>query len=308
MRVRLKPWVFVTLLAIATAAILFGIYRYRHRFVRSSTDMLALLPDGDRTVFFADFAALRHAGMLSWIAGSKAAEEPEYREFIRQTHFDYVKNIDAIAGAADPAQAFFVVRGRFDWLLLRAYAERHGGNCSDNFCKVQTTTPGRWASFFVIQPDVIGLALSGNSSAANALRPYGHGRFQPVSARPVWVKVSRALLKNPLGLPLPLRIFAITLQSTDRVVLSLASAAENSQAAFSLELEAQCPSEATAETTRNQLQIETKMLKLELAREHQPANPADLTGLLTSGTFQVLNRAVVGSWPVRKELLRTLEQ
>jgi hypothetical protein len=49
------------------------------------------------------------------------------------------------------------------------------------------------------------------------------------------------------------------------------------------------------------------MLQLELARENQQPNPADLTGLLTSGTFQSGNNHVFGTWPVRKELLKALE-
>jgi len=89
--------------------------------------------------------------------------------------------------------------------------------------------------------------------------------------------------------------------------LSLGSAGENTNAAFDIKLRARCPNEATAETARNQLDIETKMLKLEFAREHETPNAADLTGLLTAGTFQVVNKQVVGTWPVAKELLKTLQ-
>jgi hypothetical protein len=50
------------------------------------------------------------------------------------------------------------------------------------------------------------------------------------------------------------------------------------------------------------------MLKLELAHEHAQPNPADLTGLLTSGRFETKGSDVTGGWPVRKELLKTLQQ
>jgi hypothetical protein len=62
-----------------------------------------------------------------------------------------------------------------------------------------------------------------------------------------------------------------------------------------------------AETTRGQLELDTKMLKLELAREHQQPNPADLTGLLAAGTFQVIDTEVIGAWPIKKELLNSLQ-
>jgi hypothetical protein len=74
-----------------------------------------------------------------------------------------------------------------------------------------------------------------------------------------------------------------------------------------IDLSAQCSSAVAADTVRKQLEIETKMLKLELAHEHAQPNPADLTGLLTSGTFDVSGREVRGEWPVKKELLNALQ-
>jgi hypothetical protein len=90
------------------------------------------------------------------------------------------------------------------------------------------------------------------------------------------------------------------------VILS-ADAAKGTDTAFDVRLDAQCPSEPTAEVTRNQLEIQTKMLRLELARERQQPNPADLSGLLTSGTFQIVDKHVIGNWPVSRELLKTLQ-
>jgi hypothetical protein len=103
-----------------------------------------------------------------------------------------------------------------------------------------------------------------------------------------------------------MRILAISLQSADRVVLSLGPAA-NQQAAFSIELQATFSIEPTAETARKQLEIQTKMLTLGLERAHKKPNPADLTGLLAAGTFQRVRKQVIGTWPVRQELLKALE-
>jgi hypothetical protein len=50
------------------------------------------------------------------------------------------------------------------------------------------------------------------------------------------------------------------------------------------------------------------MLKLQLAQEHQQPNPADLTGLLTSGSFGAEGKQVSGEWRVSKDLLKTLQQ
>ena len=302
-----KPWAFIALLAILIAVILFGVDCYRHRFVRSDADMLALLPTQDATIFFVDVDALRCAGVLGLITGSKHTQEPDYQEFVRQTRFDYANSLQRIAGAADGNQVFLVIRGRFDWSKLRQYAIAHGGRCTKSICSALTSKSGDWMSLVLIQGDVIGVALSSNATAAEALRPAGRRLAEPPPLRAAWVKISPNLLKKPLSLPVPLRIFAISLESADAVLVSLGPAGDGSEAAFELRLDARCPSPATAETIRNQLEIQTKMLKLGLAREHQQPNPSDLTGLLTSGTFEAIQREVIGRWPLRKEFLKAMQ-
>lgn len=293
----------------AVAVILFAIHSYRHRFVREDRDLLALLRGGDDvTTFFADLSALRSAGMLQLLSGAAPGGDAEYKRFVHETQFDYTKDLDAVAGMASGQQLFFVIRGRFEWDKLRQYVAAHGGTCRHNVCRMPTSKPDRWASFLPIQPDVMALALSGDDTAAEQLVPEHVPEAQPIpSAQPVWLKMSPSLLRSPLTLPAPLRIFAVSLQSADPVIFSMGRAPEGGSAMFDLELDAHCPNAATAESTRNQLEIQTKMLNLELTREHTRANPADLTGLLTAGAFQVVGNRVEGSWPVRKELLKTLQ-
>jgi hypothetical protein len=306
LRILLKPWLFITLLALCVSAIVFEIDYYRHRFVRSNADMVALLPPGDATTFFVNIAALRRAGVLGLFAESKAVVETEYREFVRQTHFDYRRDIQLIAGAADGDEILFIIRGRFDWSKLHRYALAHGGACKNSFCNLPTSKPGRWASFLPIQSDVMGLAVGNDRSAALVLSPHRHRRLQEIPSQPVWVRVSRHLLQNPLSLPVPVRIFFISLQFADRVVLSLNSAAKRG-AEFTLELDAECPSRAAAETIKAQLEVQTRILRTELAREHQQPSPADFTGLLVSGTFRVSEKRVIGIWPIHEELLKALQ-
>lgn len=305
MRIRLNPWLFLTLLAAAVGVIVFGIHFYRFRFVRTNADLLRFLPQSHATIFFANVALLRHAGLLSVLAGG--AEDLEYKKFVQQTQFDYRRDIDAVAAAADHQSFFILVRGHFDSSRLRQYAALHGGFCDENLCRMSTSVAGRWVSFFPVQPDVLALAVTRDPSGVAALKPLGHSISQPLPLEPIWMRVSQAVLENPADLPPPLRIFAISMQAANPVMLSLSPANTQSGAAFNLRLDALCPREATAETIRNQLQIQTKLLKLELAREHRQPNPADLTGLLTSGSFQVVGNSVVGVWPVSRELIKTLQ-
>jgi hypothetical protein len=91
------------------------------------------------------------------------------------------------------------------------------------------------------------------------------------------------------------------------VTVSLGPAGGSSVAAFTLQLDASCPNQAAAETIRKQLEIQTKMLKLELARERKQPNAADLTGMLVAGSFQVVDQHLVGRWPVQRELIESLQ-
>lgn len=303
----MKKFALIAICVLVVAAIASGIYFYRHRYVRSDEDLLALLPGGDVTTFYANVDALRSSGLLKVLTGAQIAHDKEYEKFVRQVNFDYARDLDKVAGVSDGRQLFFALRGRFDWEKLRRYPADHGGLCANHVCRVPASTPGRWASFHLIQPDVLALAFSSDTVAVNIIQPPAHPRPIELPAEPVWMRLADTVLKNPGDLPLPLRVLAVAVQSASPVVLSAGPAAEGTNSAFKLQLDAACTEESTAETIRNQLEIQTKALQLELKREGQPPKDSDLTGLLTAGSFQIVNKHVVGSWPVRPELLRSLQ-
>ena len=303
----MKPGLWLALIAVLTAVIVFSIHAYRYRFVRSDGDMLALLPGGDAALFFVDFAALRHGGVLNLVGETKPVRDPDYDNFVKETGFDYTSSVDVVVGEATATEVYFIVRGRFDWPRLRRYAMAHGGSCAGGFCKVPPRRTGHWISFLPIQPDVMALAVSANPSAAEVLRPRGRPTRRALRSEPVWVSLPLSLIRKPSTFPESLQLFANLLQTADSVFLSVDRAAPDGGAVFNLKLDAAFPLETAAETTRNQFEIQTKMFKLELAREHRQPNPADLTGLLTGGSFQVVSKHVIGTWPVRKELLNMMK-
>jgi hypothetical protein len=308
-RAFLKFTALLLALAAIGAAVWFAYDRYEHRFVRSDADMVKLLPPGEElTTFYIGFAALRQGGLLHLLTGiTPAATEKDYADFIAATGFDYTRDLDALVGAVnDNNETFFVLRGRFDWPKLRQFALAHGGACQDDACRAPGTKPHRWVNFVRIQSDTAALAISQSESGADILRPPGRRLQELPVGDPVWLRVSPSLMKDPTGLPRPLQIFAIVLQPAESVLLS-AGRAEHSDEAFTVQLEAAFPNAPSADTTCKQLQLQTRMLRLELARENQSPNPADLTGLLTAGSFQVGNARLFGSWPVRKELLKALQ-
>jgi hypothetical protein len=306
LRIWFKPWVFLTLLAVLIVTAAFVAHRLRFRFVRSDADMAALLPEQGLATFFVDVEALRRAQMSGLLVSSKPAEENDYQQFVRGTGFDYARDIDAVVGEGDSTQLFFVLRGRFNWAKLRQYAGEHGGSCQNDICKVPTSTAGRFASFLAIQPNVLALSLSTDPAAVVALSPRRINGTQSIPVAPIWVRVGHSLLTDPKALPLPARIFAMALASSDSVVLSV-EPDSSKRNPFELKMKAVCRNGVIADTTRKQLEIQTRMLGIELEREHQRPNPADLSGLLTAGSFQVVESSVIGSWPIRRELLAQLQ-
>ncbi len=297
--------VLIVLCAVGAAA-WFGYDFYQHRYVRNDADLIKLLPPGDLTTFYVNVAALRHGGLLHLFTGFSVASEKDYADFVASTNFDYARDMEALAGGFNNDGVFFLIRGRFDWDKLRQFAWAHGGVCEEDACRVPGTKPGRWVNFLRIQVDTVALAISQNSTAADLMRPPGRRLQEYTTGDPLWLSVSPALLKDPTNLPKALQIFALSLQPAELVVLSTGQA-ESSDEAFTVQLQAVFPNAPSADTTCKQLQLQTHLLKLALARENRQADPADLTGLLTSGTFQVGNNHVFGSWPVHKELLKTLE-
>jgi hypothetical protein len=280
--------------------------RYRYRFVHTNSDLIGLLPRTDGTLFFADISKLRTAGYLRYLAGSSPAQEKDYAEFLRETGFDWRNDIDALAGTIDARELLAVVRGRVHAGKIRQYEKAHGGDCASEVCSLPASTPGRWLSFVEVQPDVIALAVSADKTAAHQLQREGPSQTRVLSDAPVWLKPSPALLSNPAQLPVALRIFAIALQSADSAVVSLRSA-NDSGAAFEIEMNAWFPNQSAADSARAQLELNTKMLKLEFIREHKQAAPGDLASLLISGSFRSNAKELIASWPVQPELLQALE-
>lgn len=299
-----KNWFALALVLVLAAGAFWAVQRYRYRFVHSDDDLLHVLPAADDSLFFANVDALRAGGYLGLLAGANAQQDGEYTRFVRETGFDYLRDLDRMAGSAAGDQLVFAARGRFDWGKVRRYVQNHGGVCRGGTCQIATSTPGRWAGLRSLQPDVMLVAISADSAAVNRVQP-GQNQEPPASTAPVWLRPSHNALLNPQHLPAALRIFAISLESADSVVLALApSAAQN--AAFAIDIDASFTNQATADTARDQLERSTRMLKLELARAGKPPDPAELTWLLTAGTFSTAERHVTGSWPVRKELLALL--
>ena len=106
-------------------------------------DLMSELPAGPPVVAYIDVAALRKLqdsplAALLGLSGAGPEEDREYQAFVRDTGFNYTRDLDAAAVAVWPSslltpnggigtnQVFTVADGRFDRAKIEAYALRTG--------------------------------------------------------------------------------------------------------------------------------------------------------------------------------------
>ncbi len=264
--------------------------------------MLQRLPTADGVVVSIDFAQVRRSGVFSELLGSKIAEEADYLAFVRDSGFDYKRDLDGVLGSFTPAGNFFVVRGRFDWKKLEAFAAKSGGSCYDKLCHLPGSTPERHISFLPLATDVMGLAVSTEDLAASQLQHPGTQRPISVPSEPLWLSMGGGALNRTVKNIPGASFLASAMDGVDDMMLTLGPKGPN----FVLRLEAQCRSTKNADNLAGQLKTYTSIFKAALEREKKKANPKDLTGVLTAGQFRESDRMVFGEWNLEKSFLESL--
>src|SRR5690349_5298299 len=114
MKSRFQLWqLVVAMVAVCAAALWFAHWkRTSHRL--TAQELIQCLPQDRSTHLYIDVDALRQAGILNLLIGSRADEDPDYRQFVQQTGFDYRTDLYAAAVAFLEGDEYFVLRGRFD--------------------------------------------------------------------------------------------------------------------------------------------------------------------------------------------------
>jgi hypothetical protein len=302
-RFRLHPLFLLLFIVAICAAVIVVVSWLRSRSASKVEHLMAFLPQGDPVVLEIDVSALRRSGVLDLLAGAKVAEEPEYKAFVAGTGFDYRSDLDLILAAFQKESSYYLLRGRFDWKRITAYAAGQGGLCRNSFCRVVGSTPKRNISFFPLRPGVMALAVSTDAWAASDLmaRKERKFAFQP-PGDPVWLHLPASRLKDTENLPAGTRLFAKAMESADRVTLSLAA----QEGRFEARLDVACRTAQDASVLSFQLEGVTRLLRSLINREKQTPNPGDLSGLLAKGSFHHQDRRVLGRWPVQREFLERL--
>ena len=305
MKSRFRPWqLAVALIAICIIAI-FIARNSRARVNPSPAEMVTYLPKRDKaSITYVDVKALRDSGILDQIAGNTVGEETEYKSFVADTGFDYRTDLDGAIVESDGDQQYAVVAGHFDWRSITTYVSSHGGNCRGGFCKISASRPNRIVSFYAIQPNMLALAVSPDEWGASNIK----AKSQPppeqgsVSPDPMWMMMPGSSFTDVSTMPSGTRQFAKLLDGSEKVVLSLTPQKDR----FELTMDVTCKKAEDAVVLRSQLDAITALLKRIIEKDGQKPNMSDLSGVLTSGTFQRVDRHVVGKWPMDRAFLHSI--
>lgn len=292
-----RGWLLAACIAAACGLLIVGLQRQRSRALSTPEALWNRLPARDAAVVYIDFAALRRTGILEMAGAAAVATEPEYREFVEKTRFDYTRDLDAAMVAFAPACRYFLVRGRFDWPRLRAWAAESGGGCRNGFCTMQGSTPQRKISFLPLRDDLMAMAVGPDEMAVDALtRPNAASRPMKIPGDPVWVSLPPSSLKSGESFPAGTRMFARGMENAENVLLALGPDRQR----FAIRIDVRCRSAQEAAALAGTMQRATDVLRKMIEREHQTPNPRDLSGVLTTGSFRSEGATVHGHWPVER--------
>lgn len=285
-------------------ALFLGWNAWRNARSLSDAEMLQRLPTADAVVFAIDFSQIRHSSIFSEAMGSKIVEDADYLAFVRDSGFDYKRDLDDVLASFAPSGNFFVVRGRFDWKKLESYAKQSGGSCYDKLCHMPGSVPERRISFVPLAAGVMGLAVSTEDLAASQLLRPGTQRSISVPSQPVWLSIPGSSLgRTAKDLP-GAAFLTAALTGVDELMLTLGADGISSQ--FALRMEARCRTTQEAANVAGQLKTLTSVLKAAMERGKKKPDPKDLTGVLTAGQFRQSDRVVYGDWTLGKSFLDNL--
>ncbi|HYP07511.1 MAG TPA: hypothetical protein VER03_14860, partial [Bryobacteraceae bacterium] len=161
----------------------------------------------------------------------------------------------------------------------------------------------RIVSFYPVSKKLLAMASSPNDKAAREI-----SSRTPVKAsydvpdKPLWLHLPTSTLQSQSALPAGTRLFTGALEWAQRVMFSLGPAGDR----FEITMDVVCRTPEEAAVLKAQLEGITKLLQNLIAREKQTPSMRDLSGVLTSGSFQRDVEHVIGRWPVDKAFIDNL--
>ncbi|MBI3208531.1 MAG: hypothetical protein HYZ37_06475 [Candidatus Solibacter usitatus] len=294
-------WLIASIAAAAIAVAVAFVVWIRWTRPPATMDLYARLPYADRMVVAIDFRALRTAHLLAELPGQ--TEESDYKSFVRETAFDYKKDLDHLIFAASGVETHAWLIGRFDWRRIQLYIQKQGGKCLRGVCSMDSQTPGRMISVTRYRSGTLAFTSAPGSDAMrkmmqkpSVLPP------PPPPSKPLWIYLPHGQLTRANTFSGSMRFFAAALSDAERAFLSVGP----KDGRFEAVLEAVCPNESVSRQATRELQAATVLVTRLLAREKQTPDPSNLSGVLARGTFVQDGNKLVGTWPIEKAFLDSL--
>jgi hypothetical protein len=155
-------------------------WRWHDAGSRTRDFVLSAMPPDASAVLFADLAELRGtpfaAAFYNWIPKNQA--DPEYAQFLRETGFDYERDLDRVAIAVikteKASNLFAVAEGRFDRRKIEAYASKSGSRETRGGREILTvplSDSARKISFAFLSKEEVALTDAGELTAFFAPLP-----------------------------------------------------------------------------------------------------------------------------------------
>jgi hypothetical protein len=302
MKIRFQPWHLAAAVILLCGAVVGGLYWRTHRRTFDAVGLIECLPPDQSTHVYIDVAALRANGMLDLLAGSKAAEDADYRRFVQQTGFDYRNDLDAAAVGFYRDDVYFAVRGRFDWKKLESYAGLQGGHCRNAVCEMPASTPGRSISYYPLRSNVLALAVSKEPLAVTMIGPQPWSHPPQLSSQPLWISAPAFVFSDVSSMPAGTHSFFSPLAQAQSVVFTAGPEGNR----IEVRLDVTCTSAESAASLAKQFTDATDLFKKMLERDHMAPNTNDLSGVLVAGAFEQQDKRVIGRWPIERGFVEAL--
>jgi len=245
-----------------SAVAFFGV---RKRSVRTGSpreEVLTLMPTDASAVLFADFGELRRAPFIAQLYAwaPKPQADADYSQFVKETGFDYERDLDRVAIAVEKrgqdSAVFALLDGKFDRQKISAFAKKDGTAAKTRGREIFSVPVGGTAnkiSFVFLRNDRI--ALTNDSNLAVFLdagkRPEDvadwRARFERLAGSPVFAVIRQdATLGAALAAQAPggLRSPQLSTLLAQLQWLTLAGKPENDR--LRVVAEGECTAEATA--------------------------------------------------------------
>ena len=299
---RLRAWLLVLSILVLCGVVLGGAYIYRSRNLAPAA-MLKRLPRNDSVILYIDVAALRNMGVVDKLFDNASVrQDPEYQSFIQKIDFDFRHDLDTVMAAFAPTGKYMLLRGRFDWRALKDYVISQDGHCNNAVCKMVGSAPDRRISYFPLQRDMMALAVSPDEAASDRMNAVDQRPDAELPNAPVWLMIPGSVLRSGQSFGTGTRIFADKLERAQSAILWIATKGDKLVA----KMDVRCNSVADAVQAASDLTKATNLARRVIESENQTPNPADLSGLLTSGKFHNEGTKVLGEWPIEQVFLENM--